>query len=88
MHDVFHSSLLRIHVPNDDRLFPGRMDTQLGDSPDAKDEWAINLIKSHSGLNWPQSGLGTFQTWFEPEPDPRFRVQVQPGAKPEPLPEH
>ena len=27
VHDVFHSSLLRIHVPNDDRLFPGRMDT-------------------------------------------------------------
>jgi hypothetical protein len=24
--DVFHSSLLRIHVPNDDRLFPGRKD--------------------------------------------------------------
>ena len=23
IHDVFHSSLLRIHVPNDDRLFPG-----------------------------------------------------------------
>jgi len=23
IHDVFHASLLRIHVPNDDRLFPG-----------------------------------------------------------------
>jgi hypothetical protein len=23
VHDVFHSSLLRIHAPNDDRLFPG-----------------------------------------------------------------
>ena len=23
VHDVFHSSLLRIHIPNDDRLFPG-----------------------------------------------------------------
>ena len=49
MHDVFHSSLLRIHIPNDDRLFPGRMDTQLGDSPDAEDEWTVNSIKSHSG---------------------------------------
>ena len=29
VHDVFHSSLLRIHIPNDNRLFPGCMDTQL-----------------------------------------------------------
>jgi hypothetical protein len=26
VHDMFHSSLLRIHVPNDDRQFPGRLD--------------------------------------------------------------
>jgi hypothetical protein len=48
VHDVFHASLLRIHVPNDDRLFPGRMDTQVvGDTLD--DEWAVDHIKSHSG---------------------------------------
>jgi hypothetical protein len=48
VHDVFHASLLRIHVPNDDRLFPGRMDTQVvGDTWD--DEWAVDHIKSHSG---------------------------------------
>ena len=48
VHDVFHASLLRIHVPNDDRLFPGRMDTQvIGDTWD--DEWAVDQIKSHSG---------------------------------------
>jgi len=29
IHDVFHSSLLRIHVPNDDRLFPRRLDEQI-----------------------------------------------------------
>jgi hypothetical protein len=29
VHDVFHSSLLREHIPNDDRLFPGRMDNSL-----------------------------------------------------------
>lgn len=34
IHDVFHSSLLRIHVPNDDRLFPGRMETQIADFED------------------------------------------------------
>ena len=48
VHDVFHSSLLRIHVPNDDRLFPGRMDTQLKDSPDSEDEWAVDRIQSHA----------------------------------------
>ena len=49
VHDVFHSSLLRIHIPNDDRLFPGRMDTQIV-GEDAKDnEWAVDRIKSHSG---------------------------------------
>ena len=48
IHDVFHSSLLRIHMPNDDRLFPGRMDTQLGVSPDAEDEWAVDLIRTHA----------------------------------------
>lgn len=49
VHDVFHSSLLRIHVPNDDRLFPGRMDTQIGESPDSEDEWAVDIIKTHAG---------------------------------------
>jgi hypothetical protein len=48
VHDVFHSSLLRIHVPNDDRLFPGRMDTQL-DGTDMDDEWAVDRILSHTG---------------------------------------
>ena len=48
IHDIFHSSLLRIHVPNDDRLFPGRMDTQLSGEDDG-DEWAVDWILSHSG---------------------------------------
>ena len=48
VHDVFHSSLMRIHSPNDDRLFPGRMDTQVvGEELD--DEWAVDRIKSHAG---------------------------------------
>ena len=49
IHDVFHASLLREHVPNDNRLFPGRMDTQLGDTPDTEGEWAVDRILSHSG---------------------------------------
>ena len=48
LHNVFHLSLLRIHVPNDDRLFPGRMDTQLAGEEDG-DEWAIDWILSHHG---------------------------------------
>ena len=49
VHDVFHSSLLREHVPNDDRLFPGRMDTQLGLTPETEGEWAVEKILSHVG---------------------------------------
>ena len=49
MHDSFHSSLLREHIPNDDRLFPGRMDTQLGITPETEGEWAVDRILSHSG---------------------------------------
>lgn len=49
MHDVFHSSLLRIHYPNDNHLFPGRMDTQIAGEDTLDDEWAVDRIKSHSG---------------------------------------
>jgi len=31
VHKIFHSSLLRIHIPNDDRLFPRRRDDQIED---------------------------------------------------------
>jgi hypothetical protein len=47
VHDVFHASLLRIHLPNDDRLFPGRFDTQIGDGPNIEKEWAVKSIQSH-----------------------------------------
>lgn len=38
VHDVFHASYLRVHQPNNDRLFPGQLDTQLGsqDAPDGE----------------------------------------------------
>jgi hypothetical protein len=49
VHDVFHSSLLRIHLPSDDRLFPGRMDTQLGMDSQTDGEWAVDRILSHAG---------------------------------------
>jgi hypothetical protein len=49
VHDVFHLSLLRIHIPSDDRLFPGRMDTQVLSDEPVDDEWAVDHIRSHAG---------------------------------------
>jgi hypothetical protein len=49
IHDVFHSSYLRIHVPNDDRLFPGRLDNQVAEFEDQEREWAVEKITSHKG---------------------------------------
>ncbi|KAJ7658849.1 hypothetical protein DFH06DRAFT_924472, partial [Mycena polygramma] len=50
VHDVFHASLLRIHIPSDDRKFPGRLECQLGVSlDDQTDEWAVDKITSHHG---------------------------------------
>ena len=48
MHDVFHASLLHVHVPNDDCLFPGCMDTQLSIGNDSESKWAVEKIPSHS----------------------------------------
>jgi len=49
VHNVYHASLMRIHHPNDDRLFPGRMDNQIGGDIDPEGEWAVDKILSHSG---------------------------------------
>ncbi len=50
IHDVFHSSLLRVHHPNDDRLFPGHLDSQIGQEYNMETEWTVDKILSHSGL--------------------------------------
>jgi hypothetical protein len=49
VHNVFHASLLRIHIPNDDQCFPGRLDSQLGVSTNATNEWAVERITNHYG---------------------------------------
>ncbi|PBK80775.1 hypothetical protein ARMGADRAFT_858979, partial [Armillaria gallica] len=49
VHPVFQFSLLWIHVPNDDCRFPGRLDTQLQETPEAKPQWKIEQILSHHG---------------------------------------
>lgn len=50
VHPTFHSSLLRIHHPNDDRLFPGRLESQLSVELDSEGEWAVDRIILHSGI--------------------------------------
>lgn len=49
VHGVFHSSLMRVHVPNDDRLFPGRSEKQVADFGGDDSEWAADRILSHRG---------------------------------------
>lgn len=49
VHPVFHSSLLRIHVPNNDHRFPGRLHDQLHETAIAESQWRIDKVISHSG---------------------------------------
>ena len=46
---VFHTSLLRPHVPNDDRRFPGRMPCQIPGFGEKPEEWIVDSILSHHG---------------------------------------
>lgn len=49
VHPSFHASLLRIHVPNDDRLFPGRSFEHIVSSTTSNTtEWNVKEILSHS----------------------------------------
>ncbi|KAF9233757.1 hypothetical protein BU15DRAFT_29872, partial [Melanogaster broomeanus] len=48
VHPAFHANLLRIHVPNDDRRFPGRQLPQiigLG----KMEEYSVDKIVNHHG---------------------------------------
>ena len=47
VHDVYHLALLRIHHPNDERLFPGQLDSQISNEIDPEGEWAVDSILSH-----------------------------------------
>ena len=46
---VFHVLLLRPHIPNDDRCFPGRMPCQIPGFREKPEEWIIDSILSHHG---------------------------------------
>ncbi|KAG9222581.1 hypothetical protein CCMSSC00406_0000541 [Pleurotus cornucopiae] len=51
VHPSFHASLLRVHIPNDDRLFPGRsLEHIIASATPASTEWNIREILSHSGV--------------------------------------
>lgn len=71
LHPTFHSSLLRIHIPNDDRLFPGRTATQIGIADVFNTEWKVDQIIQHSGrgvhakfeILWPTGD----RTWIDYE---------------------
>ncbi len=49
IHDVFHVSLLRVHIPNNDQLFPGQAENQMGLTDETSGEWAVEQIIGHSG---------------------------------------
>ncbi|QRV81672.1 Transposon Ty3-I Gag-Pol polyprotein [Ceratobasidium sp. AG-Ba] len=46
---VFHASYLRIHVPNNDRKFPGRSAEQIIALDKEPKEWAVDKILTHAG---------------------------------------
>ena len=46
---TFHASLLRPHVPNDDRQFPGRMPIQIPGFGESPGEWIVDRIVTHHG---------------------------------------
>ncbi len=52
LHPIFHTSLLHVHVPNDDCLFPGRLHGQIGLTAEPNNEWKIKGIVSHKGKGW------------------------------------
>ena len=49
IHDVFHASLLRIHQPNDDRLFPDRSLARLLANDEERREWEVERVLAHAG---------------------------------------
>ena len=75
------ASLLRIHVPNDNRLFPGRQETQVADFREGDHEWQVDQILSHVR----SSPTATFEvkwtsgdvTWLPSEQLPHLLVMKE-----------
>ena len=49
INQAFHASLLRPHVPNDDRRFPGRQPFQIPGFGEKPEEWIVDNIVTHHG---------------------------------------
>jgi len=48
IHNVFHASLMRVHVANDNHLFPSHLDSQIVPvNQDSEPEWAADKITHH-----------------------------------------
>ena len=45
----FHALLLKLHVPSDDRRFPGRLPVQIPGFGGKSEEWIVDSIVSHHG---------------------------------------
>ena len=45
----FHASLLKPHIPNDDRRFPGRMPSQIPGFGRKPDEWVVESVVDYQG---------------------------------------
>ena len=68
----FHASLLKPHVPSDNRRFPGRLPSQLPGFGEKPDKWIVESIVSHLSGTWYFSnfffgychGHGNFQDDF------------------------
>lgn len=49
VHPIFHALLLHVHIPNDDRLFPGRHHSQVGFTLKPDGEWKVRSVINHKG---------------------------------------
>jgi len=49
INNSFHASLLKPHIPNDDRRFPGRLPSQIPGFGKRPDEWVVESIVDHQG---------------------------------------
>lgn len=47
IHPIFYVLLLRIHVPNNNRLFPGRDTSQVTGLNNESNEWTVDSIETH-----------------------------------------
>jgi len=90
----FHASLLKPHVPNDDRRFPGRLPSQIPGFGKRLDEWIVESIVDHQGKGitaspdtvegW-RSNMGTLPRGSAPHGDGAI-LQLMGVAEPRDLP--